>query len=233
MLLQLIRKHVYMALLMVFAAGLEAQEANPRVSLFGSASILSGERNFIINGEPFRSEFINGGKLGLRGTIDLTERWSLEGAYRFGNNNLHITEEVGGNNPENRTFGIRQHQITASGLFFLNRRQERLRWFVSRGTGLLRFSPTDEAKIEATDEFVDNPAPNIRAENKWSFHFGLGLEAMLSRRWGLRVDLQDHVASIPRFGLPRSPSNGADFFPVSGVVHTLEPSIGFVYSFGQ
>jgi hypothetical protein len=203
------------------------------VSVFGAASLLRGERNFSLFGEAFRTEYSNGGKVGLRGTIDLSDKWSLEAGYAFGNNTWHVTEELGTPTAERRAFSINQHRLTGTVLRSLNSRSARISLFVLAGGGLVRFSPTDGAKARAAREFVNNPAPNISADNQWTVHFGAGLEAKLSSRWGIRLDVQDHIAPIPRFGLPQSnPGGGADFFPVSGIMHDIEPSFGVVYRWG-
>lgn len=204
------------------------------MALFASASLLRGERNFILHEEAFRTKYITGGKVGLRGTFDLSDEWALEFGYRYGNNNLHITEELGTPHAERRTFGIRQHGISATVLRFLNKRRERIGVFIMAGIGLVRFSPTEEARAEAAVEFVNNPSRDVRAENKRSFHVGTGVEAALTSRWGFRIQVQDHIMGIPRFGLAKSsPGDNTDFFPVSGVVHNIEPSVGLVYRWGR
>jgi hypothetical protein len=223
-------KKLWVGFVLVISVGLKAQGLNPRVSVFGSASLLKGERNFTLFQEAFRSEYVTGGKIGVRGTMDLGDKWSLEAAYRFGNNNLYIVEELGTTHAERRTFGIRQHQVTGSVLRFVNNRKERIPLYVIAGGGFIRFSPTEEARAQAAREFVNNPAGDIRAENKRSFHFGTGVEAKLASSWGIRVEILDHIVGIPRFGLPKSnPGGGADFYPVTGIMHDIDSSFGLVY----
>lgn len=223
-------KKTLCAALLLLTTGLVAQESNPRVSLFGSASLLQGERRFTLFGEDFRSKYFNGAKAGVRGTIDVSDKWSLEAGYRYGSNTLEIIEELGTPSAETRRFAIRQHQLTASVLRLLNNRADRVEIFVAAGGGLTRFSLTDGAKTRAAMEFVNNPSSNARAENNWNFHFGMGLEAKLTQSWGLRIDVQDHISPYPRYGLPESnPGGGADFYPVSGVIHDIEPSLGIVF----
>jgi hypothetical protein len=166
----------------------------------------------------------------VRGTVDLSDTWSLEAGYRFGKNNLQIIEELGTPTAERREFPIHQHQLTATVLRFLNDSTSNARLFLAVGGGAVRFSPTDEAKTRAAREFVNNPNSNVNAETKWNFHFGAGLEAKLGARWGLRFDIQDHISPIPRYGLPQqNPGGGVDFYPVSGVMHDIEPSLGVVF----
>lgn len=224
------KKTLCAALLLLLTTGLVAQESNSRVSLFGSASLLQGERRFTLFGEEFRSKYFPGAKVGARGTIDLSDKWSFEAGYRYGSNTLEIIEELGTPTAETRRFAIRQHQLTASVLRLLNNRTDRVEVFVAAGGGLVRFSPTDRARARAAMEFVNNPSSDARAENNWNFHFGMGLEAKLTQSWGLRIDIQDHISPVPRYGLPESnPGGGADFYPVSGVMHDIEPSMGIVF----
>jgi hypothetical protein len=229
-----LEKRLCIALLLVLSAALQAQELNPRVSIFGATSLLRGERNFPLFGEAFRTEYDNGAKAGLRGTFDLNDKWALEGTYAFGVNTWHVTEELGTPTAEHRAFSIHQHQLTASLLRFLNVRGDvPVNLFVLVGGGLVRFAPTDGARGRAAHEFVNNPAPNIQASNQWSVHVGAGLEGWFTPHWGIRLEVRDHIIPIPRFGLPRNnPGGGADFYPVSGVMHDIEPSVGLVYRWG-
>lgn len=207
-----------------------AQEPSARVSVFGSGSFLQGERFFVVDGDPFKSEFVDGAKFGFRGTVDVSNHWAVEGTYSFGRNNLRITEldEVP---PEERGFGVQLHQVAGNVLFFFNNPEYRIRPFATVGVGLTRFSPTDDAKARAVLEFIDDPAA-IEASNKFSFNFGGGVEARASQRVGVRFDFRDHVAAIPRFGLPETSSGpGGLFFPVDGAVHDIEVSVGVVFYF--
>jgi len=78
---------------------------NPRITVLFGGSFISGERAFDLNGDSFVSQFLNGGKLRLRGSLDLTSHWTLEGNYSFGHNDQRITEESGGI-LVNRDFGV-------------------------------------------------------------------------------------------------------------------------------
>lgn len=201
---------------------------DPRVTIFGAASSLKGERNFLIGTDSFRSTFAGGGKLGFRGTVNLTDHWSLEGVYSYGTNNLRMVQVR--TPPRERDFGVRVHQFTGNMLYFLNQPGHSIRIFVASGLGLARFSPTDAAKaIAATVDFVDNPAV-ISSNTKFDFNFGGGVEAKVFSHFGIRFDLRDHITPIPRFGVPQNQTPGvADFYPVDGRVHNIESSIGLVF----
>jgi Outer membrane protein beta-barrel domain len=223
-------KKLLFVLLLAMSAGLAAQEGNARITLFGSASVIERDRNFVLFGEAFRTEYDVGGKVGVRGTMDLNDKWALEGTYAFGQNTWHVTEELGTPTAEHRAFVIHRQQLTGSLLRFLNSRSNSVSFFVLAGGGLTRFSPTDGARVRAAHEFVNNPAPNVQASNQWSVHAGAGLEAKVSSHWGIRLDVEDHIIPVPRFGLPETnPGGGADFYPQGGVIQDIEPSFGFVY----
>ena len=78
---------------------------NPRITVLFGGSFISGQRAFVVDGDPFISQFLNGGKVRLRGSLDLTSHWTLEGNYSFGHNDQRITEESGGI-LVNRDFGV-------------------------------------------------------------------------------------------------------------------------------
>ena len=209
--------------------GAVAEDGNLSVSVFGGGSFLKGERNFIIGGDPKRSDFAKGGKFGARGTAQLNSHWAVEGAYSYGTNNLRIFDI--GTPTRERAFGTRIHQVTGNALYYLGGSTSKVRPFVTAGGGLMRFGPTTAAKTAATIRFIDEPA-TISADNKFEFNYGGGVEAKASDLWGLRFDVRDHLAGIPRFGIPQVPTAGiADFFPVSGAVHDVEVSAGIVIYF--
>jgi hypothetical protein len=221
------KKIMRLVCILIVPAALWGQGFNPRLSIFSSGTIMKGDRDFTVNGNQFRSEFVNGGNVGLRGTIDLTDHWSLDAAYRFGNNNLRVTEGTG--ITQVRTFGIRQHMITANLLSFLNGRDHRVRVFMDGGVGLSRFSPTELAVTAASNEFLNGPAA-IMEENKLSFNFGLGIETRLANHLGMRIGARDMMTPIMRFGVPETSSGpGSAFFPVQGFTHNVEISIGTIF----
>jgi hypothetical protein len=60
-----------------------AQGINPRITFFGGASLLSGSRSFVIGPSLFTTQFNNGIKIGVRGTVNLREHWGAEATYNF------------------------------------------------------------------------------------------------------------------------------------------------------
>ncbi len=204
---------------------------NPRITVLFGGSFISGQRAFVVDGDPFISQFLNGGKVRLRGSLDLTSHWTLEGDYSFGRNDQRITEESGGI-LVNRDFGVTVGQVQLNFVRFLTDNESRIRPFFSAGLGMVRFNPTDEAKLLALGgAFIDDPTL-LTSSVEVSFTVGGGLEARLNRWLGLRFDLKDHMSAIPRFGLDEVSSGpGGIFFPVSGIVHNVEAAGGIVFYF--
>ncbi len=204
---------------------------NPRITVLFGGSFLSGDRTFVVNGNPFISQFLNGGKFGVRGSLDLTSHWTLEGNYSFGHNDQRITEESGGILVY-RDFGVTVGQVQFNFVRFFTDNESRIRPFFSAGLGMARFNPTDEAKLLALGgDFIADPTP-LTSSVEVSFAVGGGLEARLNRWLGLRFDLKDHMSPIPRFGLNETSSgSGGIFFPVSGIVHNVEAAGGIVFYF--
>ena len=202
---------------------------NPRITVLFGGSFISGERTFDVNGESFVSQFLNGGKLHLRGSLDLTSLWTLEGDYSFGRNDQRITQDIGGI-IEQRDFKVTVGQVQLNFVRFFTDNESRIRPFFTAGLGMVRFNPTDEAKLAAlSGDFLADPTL-LTSSIDFSLAVGGGLETRFNRWLGLRFDLKDHMSPIPRFGLDETSSGpGGIFFPVSGIVHNVEVAAGIVF----
>ncbi len=220
------------ALLVAVAVVPNAQaHPNPRITILFGGSFISGDRTFDVNGDTFVSQFLNGGKFRLRGSLDLTSHWTLEGDYSFGRNDQRITQDSGGI-IEQRDFKVTVGQVQMNFVRFFTDNESRIRPFFTAGLGMVRFNPTDEAKAAAlAGDFLDDPT-QLTSSIDFSFAVGGGLEARLNRWLGLRFDFKDHMSPIPRFGLTETSSGpGGIFFPVSGIVHNVEAAGGIVFYF--
>jgi len=216
--------------LSVFLAGLGAAapasaQFNPRITIFGASSFVRGERSFAIAGQNFQTQFVDGGKFRVRGSLDLTSRWTLEGDYSFGRNNLRVNES--GTTTSLRDFGAKLNQVHFNLVHFWTSSKRRVRPYLGTGIGLTRYTPTDAAKSLAGVRFLAAAAA-IGPSNQFSFPVAGGLEARFTRWLGMRVDLTDHIMPIPRFSLAEISSGGA-FFPVNGVAHNVQAEIGLVF----
>jgi hypothetical protein len=217
-----------LSLLVVCTAATFAQYANPRITVFGAGSFVSGDRVFLTDDNAFSSGFDKGGRVGVRGTVDLTDSLGAEVSYSFARNNLSIRELE---RPPLRKehFDTHVHQLTGNLLYYFASPDETLRPFVTGGIGWTRFSPTEDAQIAAvTTGFIGEQAL-LTASNRFSFNFGGGFQARIYRWLGVQVDVRDHVMEIPRFGLPQRPVFQRAFFPVSGMIHNVEAAVGGVF----
>lgn len=206
-----------------------AQGLDPRLTFLGGASLLSGSRSFVVGPRLIDTQFQNGVKIGVRGTVNLTNHWGVEGTYSFSSNGLQITQV--GPPALQQNFGIHLHQFTANALYFFNGRDKLLRPFVLAGVGVSRYSPTSDAKLAAAQDFLGVPAV-ITTTSTFDFNFGAGIESRPWDRFGLRLDFRDHITAIPRFGLPETATNpAAPFFPVNGRVQDFEIATGLIYYF--
>ncbi len=204
---------------------------NPRITILFGGSFVSGERAFDLNGDSFVSQFMNKGKFRLRGSLDLTKHWTLEGDYSFGRNDQRITQDSGGV-IEQRDFKVNVGQVQLNFVRFFTDNESRIRPFFTAGLGMVRFNPTDEAKLAAlSGDFLADPT-QLTSSIDLSFAVGGGLEARLNRWLGLRFDFKDHMSPVPRFGLEETSSGpGGIFFPVSGILHNVEAAGGIVFYF--
>lgn len=214
--------------LLLFAVNAFGVNPNPRISISGSSSVVKGDRTFVVDGDDFSSSFVDGGKVRVRGTLDITKKWSLEATYSHGWNNQRILE-LGGT-PTQRDFGMKLNQVDLNFVHFFASRKSSVRPFLTSGIGSLRFSPTSEAKALAlNDEFINDPTQLV-STRKLTVAFGGGIEARFSRWLGLRFDVKDHISTVPRFGVPQTSSGpGGIFFPVDGVLHNIEVGVGIVF----
>ena len=206
---------------LLLASDLKAQ-GDLRVEAFGGGSVLKADRSFLVDGEPFRSSFADGGKFGFRGTVDLTKHWAVEAAYSYGTNNLRITD-LGEVPPRVVGFGTRVHDVSGNALYFLDLSGTRLRPFLTAGIGFARYNPTSQAKAAAVALTFTGEPTVINGTNQPDFNFGAGVEATLTDHWGARFDLRDHLTGLPTFGVTKA------LFPVSGTAQNIEYSVGVVF----
>ena len=204
-------------------------QTNPRVTVFGAASFVTGSREFLMSNNVIRTEYDNDGKVGVRFGVDLKDNWAAEAAYSFGNNNLRVLKL---NPPQReREFETRVHQFLVNGSYYFLDANEKWRPFATAGAGLYRLSPTKDAKGLAAVNFLDG-STRISSSTKFGVNFGGGFEGKMTKYLGLRFDLRDHVMGIPRFGVPETPLNpGGAFYPVSGLINNIEIGVGAIFYF--
>jgi len=214
-------------LVILLACAKELPAQNTYVVVFGGGSFFRAERSFVLHDAAFQSEIRKGGRLGLRAASYITDHLAFEGGYSFGHHDLRLAEAPVSNH---RTFDTVLHQFGAALLYNFGPFDNGLQPFVVVGLGLSRFSPTDQAKVRAlSTKFLNGPA-QLGASNLFGFGLGGGVEAKLSRRLGLRLDMRDHITGTPRLGLAqRSSGSGEAYYPIAGTIHDIEASIGVVF----
>ena len=200
-----------------------------KVTVFGGGSFAGMSRTFTVDDADdfYTTDFRSGLKIGVRVGKGLSDRWALEGAYSYGRNNLRVVEMQAPG--EARIFKMTNQQVSGNAMLYAGVGED---WkpFVTGGLGFTRFNPTQEAMALATVRFLDN-STQIQADSKWTVNFGGGAEFGVSDSIGIRADLRDHMTQIPRFGIrPTSDGSGSGFYPVTGWGHTLEFSVGVVFS---
>src|ERR1700730_3409723 len=137
-----------LSLAMLLSTLAAAQDINPRITFLGGASLLSGSRSFVIGPRLFTTQFQNGIKVGVRGTVNLREHWGAEGTYSFSSNSLQVTQTVPA---AVRTFGVHLHQFTGNALYFFTAKDKTFRPFLTAGVGLIRFITRTDAQIDAVE----------------------------------------------------------------------------------
>jgi hypothetical protein len=224
-------KHAgWAVLVLAINASVVAAQTDPRVSAFVAGSFVAAQRDFTPNGiTAFRSQYDNGGKVGLRFTADLDNHWAAEASYSFGRNNLRVKQL---DPPRSETkFETDLHQFEANASYYFEAVRNQWRPFVTFGLGFSRFSPTEKGQDTALQRFINQPA-RLNPSTRFGINFGAGVEGKLNNWFGVRADLKDHVVPIPRYGLPQQPLNaGGVFYPVQGSLQNIEAAVGAVFHF--
>lgn len=220
---------IYPAALLLLLSVIPAlgQYTNPRASAFVAGSFPGASRAFTISGDSIETDFSKGAKIGFRLGADFGERWGAEAAYSFGGNELRVVEL--GTPERRREFDTHQHRFMVNGLFNFTPPDRSWRPFATFGVGLTLFVPTSTAKDRAAQDFLTGPT-RISTSTRLGINFGGGVETSLTENFLLRADVRDHIAGIPRLGLPEEPLNpGGVYYPVNGGMHDVEIAIGVVF----
>ena len=111
-----------------------------------------------------------------------------------------------------------------------------VRPYVVLGVEYDRFSPTSSANHWLPRQgFAYAPTAKLASQSTGGVNFGGGIDWKLTSKVGLRIDVRDHITSSPTLGLPTSEpaTTGLPWFPVTGIAHNIEYSIGIRYKFGK
>lgn len=221
-----------LALILTSATFASAAEWKYRFEVFGAGSFPQG-KDFEIP-VPQSSTLVKGQHKwsnGLRGGIRFgsdTGHWGQDIIYSYGANATRIVTPGGDFAIRNRVQQICINAIWYPGAVGADRKATP---YVTAGIGGTVYSLPQSVVNQALDPAVAGLG-KLREEKVFAFNAGGGVNVRVNNVWGIRVDVRDYMTRAPRYGLPKTSDNpAATVFPVGGVFHQLELSIGFVYYF--
>ena len=179
------------------APAAHAQSAEATV-FAGMAQMRNGDiGRFGLGAQEIR--LTNGVRVGARLGLNSGSLTGHELSYAFERHDIEIASAA-----ESRA---RTQQFFYNFVLHVMPRSSRVRPFVTAGLGYTSFSPGDGGIFQ-----------DASGENKFGYNYGGGLKVKLSRMFGLRFDVRDHVTGKPNF---------LDLPAVEGRLHSLEYSAGF------
>jgi hypothetical protein len=205
----------------VFGAGTIPVKKHFEISAPQSSVPLSGEQQFSF-----------GARGGVRLGTDGKGRWGQDFIYSFGTNATKIVNQTNGSQ---FSFTSRVHQFSYNVLWYphgsgLDKKSGAFP-YVTGGVGG-SFHVLSQAAINQALDPSRAGLGQLHNENVFDFNAGGGVRVKLNPRYGVRVDARDFMSRAVRYGLPQSSSDPtATVFPISGVFHRIEASVGFVIYF--
>jgi hypothetical protein len=221
--------------ILIFGSIPLAAETEYRFEVFG-AGTLPMDKDFELT-EPQvsppmsgRQEFSLGGRGGVRLGAEGAGHWGQDFIYSYGTNATRIVNEATG---AQFAFTPRVHQASYNALWYPGGTHPRKTVFpyLTAGVGAAFFVLSERTINEALDTSRAGLG-KLRSENVFSVNAGGGVRFRFNSLYGLRLDVRDYMSRPVRYGLPkRSDDPSATVFPLSGVLHQVEFSFGFVYYF--
>ena len=209
------------------------------VFVLGGASTLVDSNNWSSAGRQWHSRFEFGPKYTVGVAVPYGKLLSIETAFTTGPNNFFVTdlnvfphEQSNGSIVE---YPVRFYSGSMSAVFHAPITLFHLRPYAEGGVEYLRYSPTPAAVTTATNKgFAAVSTASINHNDKFGINLGGGLDRKIFKRLTFRIDLRDHVAGSPAFGLPRQPTtDSAANFPVAGRANNIEYTAGFLFHLGK
>jgi len=208
---------------------------NSLLYVTGGGSDIRGIHDFEEAFIPYQSTFAKGGggNLGIELPLKKSNIFGVEFSYGFSQNNLELTNE--NTNPVTETsYGLRDSRFSGDIVVHSPSTFRSIRPYFVVGAEYDRFSPTSAAvSLGNRVGFAYAPVAKLTSQGNGGVNFGGGLDYQVTEKWGVRIDVRDHITSSPTLGLPYgiTPSSNA-YYPVSGDAHSIQYSIGIVYHFG-
>jgi outer membrane protein OmpA-like peptidoglycan-associated protein len=196
------------------------------IDIFGGVSVF-GQVNYGLN-----TKLINGGDLGVRVGVNVTNHVALEFSYSYMVNNVRLVTPIAPGFPSynfsNRIFypaGNLVYHFTRTGSF--------LRPFVTVGVGPGMYNPTDTAKNYARNPIVNSEfgSASLGDNLQVVLNYGGGVKLHLSRHIGLRFEVDGWTSRNPTFGLPNFPTGGI-YIPNNKTINGMQATVGASFYFG-
>ncbi len=215
--------------LLIAAASAQA-ETYYRFELYGSGNIPL-DKNFEIglpqSTVPLHGElkFSPGVRGGIRIGVDGLGHWGQDISYSYGTNAAKITVPANGN----FAFTSRTHQFAYNAVFYPGGlRAKKVYPYLTAGAGGTIFTLSQKD----IDQGLIAGLGKLQTHTSFVFNAGGGIRFQFNDHFGLRLDARDWLSHPPRYGIPASSNDPGTFvFPVNGIFHQIELSIGFVYCF--
>jgi hypothetical protein len=232
-------KRFLQGLIVAVALCLTATVGEAQTSLVfvtGGGNALRDARAFQLNYIDYTSKFANGGgaNLGIEVPLKKSKIFGLELSYGFSQNNLQLTNQT--TNPTTTaSYGLRDSRFSADIVVHSPSTFRNIRPYFVAGLEYDRYSPTSAAVSYAQSHGFGASATvaKLGSEGDGGANIGGGLDYNLTEKWGVRLDVRDHITSSPTLGLPYGrTSTSLAYFPVSGDAHNIQYTIGIVYHFG-
>jgi Outer membrane protein beta-barrel domain len=224
-------------MLVVFCASGAALHAQDyRVFVMGGASSLFDKRYYSVYGVSFGSTYKTGADVTVGAEIPVLKLLSAEGSYGYVRNNLAVTNFF--NTPianAETGYPILDQRVSADAVAHAAKPFKGVRPYLVLGIEFDRFAPTSTGAARAKSAGF-NGVPNtvLKADDKFGWNFGFGMDINLMRFLAFRIDVREHRTATPTFGLPAATTTGfGAYYPVSGRAEDVDYSAGFVIHFGK
>ena len=209
---------------------------NSLVFVTGGGNKISDARTFDEAFIPYQTTFAagGGGNVGCEIPLKKSNIFGVEASYGFSQNNLELTNYNTPNLPLTKSYGLRDNRFSGDLVVHSPSTFRGIRPYGVVGVEYDRFSPTSAAVALANESgFAYAPVAKLSSQGSAGVNIGGGLDYNVTEKWGVRIDVRDHITSSPMLGLPYgiTPSSAA-YFPISGNAHSIQYTIGIVYHFG-
>jgi opacity protein-like surface antigen len=213
------------------ATALRAQDL--RLFIEGGVSSLHAKQYYQVYGASFASTYRTGNAFTVGGEYPVFKTLSAEGSYSRFRNNLAVTNYVNSTTPNDVIgYGIQGQRISVDANAHSAEPIKGVRPYLVFGLDLNRFSPTSGgAALAQSRGFNGVTGTVLKTDDRIGYNFGGGLDISITRMLAVKLDARDHRSRAPSYGLPGSASSTGAYYPVTGKMHDLVFSAGFVVHF--